>query len=435
MYRFSLILVLSILVGCSRQPKPEIDEAGILHSNQQALAKVVIYDVFSPPVASRIYGYTSLASYEAMRYADPKYASLTAQLKGFGKMPEPQKGKSYNYTLAATKAFFNVAHKVTFSIDTLKKYEDKVYAMYKQTLDDSTYNRSVALGEQVANVILKRSAVDNYPQTRGKPKYLGSNGHAQWRPTPPDYFDGVEYCWGTMEPFAITSSTQFPLPKPAAYSEDKNSEYVKQARQVYQLNKHLTAEQKQIARFWDDNPFVVMHQGHMMFADKKISPAGHWIGITMIACKQTKANAVKTAQAYAMTAIALYDSFICSWEAKYEYSSIRPISVINEIIDHDWLPLLQTPPFPEYPAGHAGISGASAEVLTELFGDNFKFNDTTEMKYVGIQRHFDSFREAAAETAMSRNYGGIHFLNGVQMGAFQGHEIGKFIVGKLKLTN
>ena len=91
------------------------------------LTQVIIYDVFTPPVAARIYGYTNLASYEAMRYADPKYNSITAQLKGFGKPPAPEKGKSYNFTLAATKAFFTVAHKVTFSIDTLKKYEDKVY--------------------------------------------------------------------------------------------------------------------------------------------------------------------------------------------------------------------------------------------------------------------------------------------------------------------
>lgn len=434
-HRILIILFLGAFISACQKPKPVIDEAGILHTNEQMLSRVIIYDVFTPPVASRIYGYTNLASYEAMRYADAKYPSITAQLKGFGKMPEPQKGKDYNFTLAATKAFFTVARKVTFSVDTFKKYEDNVYAQFKQTLDDSTYARSLAFGESIGKVILKRASVDNYPQTRGKPKYLGSNDGGKWRPTPPDYFDGVEYCWGTMEPFAITSSTQFPLPKPAAYSEDPNSDFVKQAQQVYQLNKHLTEEQKFIARFWDDNPFMVVHNGHLMFADKKISPGGHWIGITTIACKQTKANAVKTAQAYAMTAIALFDGFICSWEAKYEYSTIRPVSVINATIDHNWLPLLQTPPFPEYPAGHADISGASAEVLTKLFGDNFHFSDTTEMKYIGLKRDFDSFLKAADETAMSRNYGGIHFLPGVKMGAYQGHQIGQFIIQKIKLTN
>ena len=108
--------------------------------------------------------------------------------------------------------------------------------------------------------------------------------------------------------------------------------------------------------------------------------------------------------------------------------------MINESIDQNWLPLLQTPPFPEYPAGHADISAASSTVLTHLFGDNFAFQDTTEKRYIGLQRHFDSFLKAAAETALSRNYGGIHFLNGVNQGAAQGHQIGEFIWNKIKLT-
>lgn len=430
-----ILFATALLFSCGHKKKLSIKDTDILHANEEQLTRVIVYDVFSPPVASRIYGYTNLASYEAMRYADPRYNSLIAQMKGFANPPKPEKGKSYDYTLAATKAFFTVARKITFSVDSFKRYEDKIYGMYKDALDDSTYSRSVAFGNKIGNLILKRAAVDNYPQTRGKPKYLGSNGHAKWRPTPPDYFDGMEYCWGTMEPLAITSSRQFPIPPPAPYSEDKNSQYVKQAEQVYQLNKNLTDEQKFIATFWDDNPFVVVHNGHMMFADKKITPGGHWIGITSIACKQSHADAVKTAQAYAMTSIALFDAFICSWEAKYDYSYIRPITVINDVIDHDWLPLLQTPPFPECPAGHADISAASAVMLTNLFGDNFKFQDTTEVRYIGLQRHFDSFLKAAYETSLSRNYGGIHFLYGVQTGNRQGLEIGKFILDKLKLYN
>jgi PAP2 superfamily len=435
--RITLILLMFIIVftGCGRKSKVAINEAEVLHSNEDELTHVIIYDVFTPPVAARIYGYTALASYEAMRYADPKYNSLIARLRGFDKAPEPEKGKSYNFTLAATKAFFTVAHKVTFSVDTLTKYENTVYATFKETLDDSTYARSVAFGEDVGKVILKRASVDDYPQTRGKPKYLGSNGPGKWRPTPPDYMDGVEFCWGDMHPLIIESSSVFMPPPPPPYSEDMTSAFWQQAKAVYRTSKHLTPEEKTIATYWDDNPFVVMHNGHMMFADKKITPGGHWIGITTIACRQTHANAVKTAQAYALTSIALFESFITCWEVKYKYSYERPVSVINEKIDHNWLPLLQTPPFPEYTAGHSTISAASATVLTHLFGDNFAFLDTSDKLYIGLQRHFDSFSKAAAETAMSRFYGGIHYLNSSQVGAHQGNQIGEYIWGKLKLTN
>lgn len=143
----AILFGILMVTGCANKPKAVLlNDADVLHNNEDQLTQVIIYDVFTPPVAARIYGYTALASYEVMRYADPKYNSIITQLKGFGKPPEPQKGKKYNFALAATKAFFTVAHKVTFSVDTLKKYEDRVYAMYKDNLDDSTFTRSVDFG-------------------------------------------------------------------------------------------------------------------------------------------------------------------------------------------------------------------------------------------------------------------------------------------------
>jgi hypothetical protein len=423
-----------LATSCTHHTKVPIDGAAVLHENEDQLTNVIIYDVFTPPVASRIYGYTSLAAYEAMRYADPKYNSITAQLRGFGNPPEPEKGKQYDYTLAATRAFFTVAHKVTFSVDTLKKYEDGVYARFKDNLDDSTYTRSMDFGGKIGDMILKRANVDYYPQSRGKPKYLGSDDPGKWRPTPPDYMDGVEFCWGQMHPLLLSSASQFPPPPPPPYSDDKSSAFYKQAVQVYEQNRQLTKEQKTIAAYWDDNPFVVVHNGHMMFADKKITPGGHWMGITAIACKQRHAGALQTAQAYALTSIALFESFITCWQVKYNFSYERPVSVINEKIDHNWLPLLQTPPFPEYTAGHSTISAASATVLTHLFGGNFGFQDTSDLHYIGLQRHFASFNQAAEETAMSRFYGGIHYLNSSLMGAQQGKQVGEFIWQNLKLT-
>jgi len=425
-----------VIVSCKQKNKARLlSDAEVLHENVDQLTQVIIYDVFSPPVASRIYGYTSLAAYEAMRFANPKYNSIVSQLNGFKPLPQPQKGKKYNYALAATKAFFTVAHKVTFSVDTLKKYENKVFAMYQDNLDDSTYVRSMDFGEKMGKAILGRAAFDNYPQTRGKPRFLGSNDDGKWRPTPPDYLDGVEFCWGTMETFAVKSSSDFALPPPPPFSNDKNSEYFKQNLAVYNQSKNNTKEQITIARFWDDNPFVIQHNGHMMFVNKKITPGGHWIGIAAIACKKTRADAVKTAQAYALTSIALYDAFICGWQVKYATQYIRPVTVINDKIDHNWLPLLQTPPFPEYPSGHSDISGAAAVILTHIFGDNFEYMDTSDLRYIGMQRHFDSFLKAADETSISRYYGGIHYKISVDAGAKQGRQIGEYIWNKLKLQN
>ena len=425
-----------IFTGCKRADKIKmLSDEEVLHQNVDQLTQLIIYDAFSPPVASRIYGYTALAAFEAVRYKDKKYMSIAEQMPGFNAMPKPKDGKDYDYTLAASKAFFTVAYKVTFSVDTLKKYEDKVFAMYRSNLNDSTYSRSIAFGEKIGMAVLARANNDGYAKSRGKVRFLGSNDDGKWRPTPPDYLEGVEWCWGTQQLFILKTPNDFPLPPPPSFSKDKKSQYFRQAIDVYNQSKNLTPDQLEIAKFWDDNPFVIMHNGHTTFATKKITPGGHWIGITAIASKKSGADAVKSAQAYALTSIALYDAFISCWQVKYTTEYIRPITVINQSIDPNWLSLLQTPPFPEYPSGHSAISGSAAVMLTHLFGDHFDYMDTSDLKYIGIQRHFTSFLQAADETSVSRYYGGIHFRNSVDQGAIQGRQIGNYIWNTLKLKN
>ena len=427
---FSLLILL--ITSCQQKKAVKLSDAEILHQNEDQLTQIIIYDVFTPPVASRIYVYSSLASYEAIRFSKEGANSITEKLKGFGKMPEPEKGKTYNYTLAATKAFFTVVRNVkVFSVDSLKNYEESVYNNFKENLDDSTYERSIAFGDTIGKVILVRAKTDGYLQSRGKPKFLGSNDPGVWRPTPPDYLDGVEWCWNTMKPMILDSCSQFMPPRPPQFSNDTSSAFYKNVLEVYTISKNLTEEQIKIAKYWDDNPFVIEHAGHMMFGNKKITPGGHWMGIAAIAARQTNADPVKIAQGYAMTAIALYDAFIACWDEKYRSKVIRPVNVINEWMDKGWSSLLQTPPFPEYTSGHSAITASASTVLAYIYGDNFAFQDTSDLRYIGMQRHFNSFQEAAAEVSVSRVYGGIHFPTGVQAGATQGKKVGEFIIEKV----
>src|SRR3569833_2166889 len=87
------ILFAGMISSCGHKGGSLPSDADILQANEDELTHVIIYDVFTPPVAARIYAYTNLASYEAMKFTDPKYNSITAQLKGFDKMPEPEKGR------------------------------------------------------------------------------------------------------------------------------------------------------------------------------------------------------------------------------------------------------------------------------------------------------------------------------------------------------
>jgi hypothetical protein len=429
-------LMITVLIisapSCNQKQSLRLPDNEVLHQNMDQLTQIIIYDVFTPPVASRLYVYAALASYEALRYGDDGSKSIAERLNGFGPLPKPEENNEYDFTLAASTAFFNVVRNVkVFSVDSLDKYEESLYQSFRNELDDSVYDRSVDFGNQVAEAILARAKNDGYFISRGKPKYLGSNEPGKWRPTPPDYLDGVEWCWNTMQPMTMDSASRFKPDEPPVFSTDTSSLYYKSLIEVYTINHDLTEEQMEIARFWDDNPFVIEHSGHMMFGNKKITPGGHWIGIAAIASKQSGADAVTTAKAYALTAIALYDGFISCWDEKYRSSYIRPVTAINELIDETWLPYLQTPPFPEYTSGHSTITAAAATVLTSVFGDNFAFQDTSDLRYIGMQRHFNSFNEAAAETSISRVYGGIHYRFSVDTGAEMGKRLGQMISTKL----
>ena len=188
-----------------------------------------------------------------------------------------------------------------------------------------------------------------------------------------------------------------------------------------------------MAAFWDCNPFALEDEGHLKIGVKKISPGAHWIGITGIVCKAKSVSFSKALLVHTVLGITLLDAFLSCWDEKYRSNRIRPESAIRKFIDPGWKPFLQTPPFPEYPSGHSVISGAAAEILTHYFGDDVAFTDTTEVPYGAGTRQFKSFRLAANEAALSRFYGGIHFMDAIDNGLIEGRKIGVHVIEKVTI--
>jgi hypothetical protein len=215
--------------------------------------------------------------------------------------------------------------------------------------------------------------------------------------------------------------------------KDTSSVFCRGALEVKRIGDNLTEEQKHIADFWDDNPFKMNVSGHVMFATKKFSPAGHWMNIVGIAAEKAKSDFNTTVYAYAKSSIALFDAFISCWEEKFRSNVIRPETVINKYFDPEWRPYIQTPPFPSYTSGHSVISGSVAEVMTDVFGDNFNYTDTSEIEFGIPHRSFTSFRQAALEASWSRMYGGIHYRFDLENGNKEGIEVGKIILDRLKM--
>jgi hypothetical protein len=172
--------------------------------------------------------------------------------------------------------------------------------------------------------------------------------------------------------------------------------------------------------------------GHAMFATKKMSPGGHWLGIVGQVSRQLHKSYNETAEALALTSIGIFDGFIACWDEKYRSIRIRPETVINASVDKSWVPVLQTPPFPEYTSGHSTISRAAAEVLTSLYGANIAFEDSTEIPYGLPPRKFKSFIQASDEASVSRLYGGIHFMPALTEGAKQGSSVAQHLLARVK---
>jgi hypothetical protein len=263
-------------------------------------------------------------------------------------------------------------------------------------------------------------------------RYTVNPGKGKWKTTGPDYLDAIEPFWSKMKPLVMDSCSQFKPVPPPSVDLDKKSGFYKEMNEVYETGKNLTEEQKTIAMFWDDNPAAITHAGHVMYANKKASPGGHWMNITAISCKKRNLDALASAQTYAVIGTTMYDAFISCWDEKFRSEYIRPITAINETIDQQWQPYLQTPPFPEYTSGHSVVSSAIATALTKTFGDNFAFTDDYEQPYIGITRSFSSFQKASEEACISRLYGGIHFRSAIENGRQQGRSLGDFYCQKIK---
>ena len=433
-----LVLLAALLLmvsACKQTPKDYAQQAANpvhLHQVMDQLTDVIVHDIFSPPVAARIYAYTSIAAYEAMVPSDSSYASLSGQLNGLGPSPKPDAGKEYCYPLASVRAFMVVARNLTFSVQMYDEFEKKLYGKYEALLPSDVYERSMQYGETVAAHVMDYSKKDNYKQTRGF-RHTVTNAEGTWVPTPPAYMDAVEPLWNKIRPLTLDSASQFKPIAPPAFAKAKGTEFYKFAFEVYDVGLKLTEEQKEIANFWDCNPFKMNVQGHAMFATKKISPGGHWMSIAGLASKQAKADFIKTSSAYAMVAIGLFDAFISCWDEKYRSVVVRPETFINNHIDDKWQPLLQTPPFPEYTSGHSVASNASALALTAIYGDNFAYADSTEVRFGIPVRSYKSFKDAAAEASVSRMYGGIHYMPAITEGAKQGQQVGQWLINKVKL--
>ena len=434
----ALAIATMIFISCKKESKIVVSPADY-EASVDNITQIMVHDIFSPTVASRIFVYPNIAAFEIIAQNNKLYKSLQKQLNGLDSIPKLNPKIGVNQNLAALIAHIDVSKQLVFSEELVEKFRDSLYKKWSAE-NQNEFEISKEYGLKVADHIKKWMSKDNYKQSRTFSKFsVHANQPGRWQPTPPAYMDAVEPHWAKIRTLVIDSASQFkPLP-PFEFSLNKNSEFFKQVQEVYDTSlmmqkKGDNSDEIKMAQFWDCNPYVTVNQGHMTFAKKKITPGAHWMGIVKIACKKSKADFAKTVFAYTKTSIGIFDGFISCWDEKYRSNVVRPETIINQNINENWKPLLQTPPFPEYTSGHSVVSAISASILTSIFGENFNYIDDTETQFGLPTRQYNSFTSAAIEAANSRFYGGIHYRKSIENGIIQGQNVANFINNEIKMT-
>jgi hypothetical protein len=286
--------------------------------------------------------------------------------------------------------------------------------------------QGVEVGHEVALQILDWRASDGSSATVA---YTPGTDPGDWQPTPSANSPALGPQWPDVTPFAMTDGAQF---RPGAPPALDSAEYAAALNEVKSLgsatNSTRTADQTQIALFWNDG-------GGTSFA------FGHWNKIAQGVAAEQGLSLVNEARMFALLNIASADAIISCWDTKYTFNLWRPVTAIRAAdtdgnadteADTGWTPLLTTPNFPSYTSAHSTVSAAAAGVLTSLFGSDYHFTVGSE-SLAGVTRSFDSFDAAAAEAGQSRIYGGIHFQFDNQNGLASGHALAQFLVGNFLL--
>lgn len=281
--------------------------------------------------------------------------------------------------------------------------------------------RGIAWGDDVAQAVIAWRATDGFSGTY--PAFTGGTAVGQWRPTPPAFGPMTSQGLAFTAMFALVSSAQFEPESPrgltsSAYTDDFNA--VKALGR--KTGSTRTADQTALAPFWDGSASV------------------HW---NQAANQLARANDLSISDSNRLLAvlnIAMADTMSTTWSAKRFYGSVanevtwRPVTAIvqgdtdgnpDTAPDPDWLPLMNTPSHPEYPAGHPSLNGAAATVLLRHFDDQqLPFTLTTPGQ---PSRTYTSIGQARSDGNNARIWGGMHYPSTVTISNAEGEAIANYV--------
>lgn len=387
----------------------------VLDWNAQAIEAIRL-DSMTPAEASRVLAIMHSAILDAVNSVEGtpgRYVSLAT----------PAGTSMYAAVAVAAEhvlAYYFPAQETTFGA--------RLTDSLSQVSDGIGKSDGIALGQNIADALIQIREQDGYDAFG---EYFGGTDPGQWRPTAPMFAVAQLPEWGNVQPFVISSVGDFQVPGPPELSSQEWANAYNEIKDLGSATSTIrTAEQTQIAKFWSDGAGTY-------------TPPGHWNQIAEVVARDHGSSLADNARLFAELNVAMADAGIVCWAVKYEDGFWRPITAIQEgdldgndetVASPDWMPLLVTPPFPEYISGHSTFSAAAATVLTSIFGDNvgFTVGSVTPQNFV---RSFTSFDEAASEAAISRLYGGIHYSFSINDGMDVGQSIGQAVIQAFSVSS
>jgi hypothetical protein len=369
------------------------------------------------------WAYSSIALYEALVPGMPAYQSLSGQLNQMPSMPATIPGMAYHWPTAANTVlaemkrqfYTNVTAADKVSTDSL---EAALNAAYQNEVNAETFQRSIEFGKAVANKVYDWAKTDGSLTVH--PPYILPVGDGQWEKTFPAFANPQNPYWSTNRPLMAGSVAASAIPPPPAFSTDPTSPFFAMAKEVYDISKALTPQQKEQVIAWRDVP----GGGH-----------AHWLDIFNQVMKAEGDDVMldRAALIYVKLGISQSDARISCWKAKYEYNLLRPITYLRNVMGYtDWNSFITTPNHPEYPSAHSSFSVPAAIVLSKEFGNNYSFTDHT-YNFLGLPtRYYYSFMHAAEDAGDSRVYAGLHFRTAIDAGTQLGTAIEKYMSEQIR---
>jgi hypothetical protein len=410
MFRLRLACA-TVALSAAMTGQPAVARADVVLDWNVIALRTTAAAPFNPPLETRNLAIVHAAMFDAVN-------SITRQFRAYAVTRRAPAGASPEAAAIAA------AHAAL-----LRLYPEQ------QSMLDAAYGESIArihagpgkasgidVGHAVALRILTMRASDGAAAAVGA-GYTPGERPGDWMPTLPGFLPALDPGWGAVQPFFLRQGSQFrPGPPPALKSTRYSRDFdeIRTIGSVASVTR--TQDQSDLARFW------------IATAPQNWNPVARQVAVAQ------GRTLSQNARALALLNLAGADAFIAAWDAKFAYNQWRPVTAIraadtdrNPATDADpwWTPLLVTPPFPDYIAGHTTYAGAAQRVLEHVFGKHPGAVMTlTSATAPGVVETYTTFKDLADGVVDARVWGGIHWRTSSVRGRTVGEEIGRYVVGR-----